>query len=374
MRRQRLVISINSSWNFVNFRAGLIRGLVDQGYEVVAVAPEDAHSARIAELGARFVALPMDGRGTSPRKDAALFAGYLKILRAERPAAFLGYTIKPNIYGSLAAGLLGIPTINNVAGLGTAFLQRNWLNRTVRILYKTALRRAEVIFFQNPDDRDLFVGEGLVPPGVADLLPGSGVDTRRFAPMERPTAHSGRVFLLVARMLWAKGVAEFVEAARDVRARFPDARFQVLGIVDETSKGAIDRATIERWAAEGAIEFLGSADDVRPHLAAANCIVLPTYYPEGTPRSLLEAAAMGKPLLATDVPGCRQIVDHGRNGFLVPPRDARALADAMARFCTLSDEAVALMGAASRERAEKEFDERIVIDRYIAAIRRTVGS
>lgn len=374
MGRQRLVISINSSWNFVNFRAGLIRALVDHGYEVVAVAPQDAHSHRIAELGARFVSLPIDGRGTSPRRDAALFARYLKILRDERPAAFLGYTIKPNIYGSIAAGLLGIPTINNVAGLGTAFIRRNWLNRTVRLLYKMALRRAAVIFFQNPDDRDLFVKEGLVRAGVSGLLPGSGVDTHRFSPVERVKGDSGPVFLLVARMLWAKGVAEFAEAAVAVRSRFPRARFQVLGIIDEASKGAIDRGTIERWAAEGAIEYLGSADDVRPHVAAADCVVLPTYYPEGTPRSLLEAAAMGKPLLATDVPGCRQIVEDGRNGFLVPPRDAGALADAMTRFCLLPDEAVARMGAASRERAEQEFDEQIVIDRYLAAIRRTVRS
>lgn len=367
MRKKRLLISINSSWNFVNFRAGLVRALVAHGYDVVAVAPTDPYVDRLAKLGARFVPLPMDSRGTSPVRDARLLAGYIAIMRRERPDAFIGYTIKPNIYGSLAARLFGIPTINNIAGLGSMFLSRGPLNQLVRGLYRTALQRAGVVFFQNPDDRRIFLEKRLVPGSIARLLPGSGVDTERFAPASKPPGGQF-VFLLVARMLWAKGVADFVEAARKVKATVPSARFKILGIVDEKSKGAIDRATIDGWVKAGVIEFPGAADDVRLHMAAADCVVLPTYYPEGTPRTLLEAAAMAKPLIATDVAGCRQIVDHGVNGFLVPPRDPERLAQAMLDVIAMPADRLDRIGLASREKAEREFDERIVVAHYLQAL------
>lgn len=368
-RGPRVAISINSSWNFVNFRAGLVRALVARGYEVIAVAPRDAHSGDLEALGCRFVELPMNARGLSPSADAALALRYLAFFRKERPDVYLGYTAKPNIYGSMAAHLCGVPVINNIAGLGTAFLKANWLNTLVAGLYKAALGRSATVFFQNPDDRDLFVRRGLVRVAATRLLPGSGVDLDRFAPA--PTVRDDGdppTFLLVARLLWAKGIAEFAEAARVLRDEGARARFAILGMVEEGRPGAVDRATLEAWHREGLIDYIGAASDVRPHLAACDCLVLPTFYPEGTPRVLLEGAAMAKPLLTTDVPGCRQIVDHGVNGFLCRPRDAADLAAKMRAILAMPQAERLAMGDAGRRKAAREFDEKIVIDNYLAAL------
>lgn len=362
------MISINSSWNFLNFRAGLIKALIRDGYEIVAVSPRDQLSGRLEEMGCRTIAIPMNARGTSPLADAMLFGHYLRILRQEAPCAFIGYTAKPNIYGSLAAHLLGIPVVNNIAGLGTAFLSRGWVNQLVRGLYKISLSRSSVVFFQNPEDLEIFVDGYLVSSEAAQLLPGSGVDTSRFSPAKKPTPRGEQfTFLMASRLLWAKGVEDFARAAGLLRQRLPNARFQLLGIFEQGS-GAIREKTLQTWVAETGMEYLGSVEDVRDYLAHADCVVLPTYYPEGTPRILLEAAAMGKPIIATDVPGCREVVRDGLNGFLVPPRNAECLAAAMVGMAEKPEEEVMRMGAQSRRRAETEFDEQIVIDRYRQAI------
>ena len=365
--KPRIVISINTSWNIFNFRAGLVRALVAAGYDVVAVAPTDAWSDRLAELGCRFVPLRMDNKGTSPVRDLALLLRYRELLAAERPVAFLGYTIKPNVFGSLAAHSLSIPTINNVSGLGTAFIRRSWLTTVVKFLYRSALGRAARVFFQNHDDRDLFVTEKLVPAAITDVLPGSGVDLIRFAPAPLPAASTGPVFLLIGRLLGDKGVNEYVEAARSLRQAHPGARFQLLGYLDVENSTAIPRQTVESWVKQGTIEYLGDTNDVRPFIAAADCVVLPSYR-EGTPRTLLEAAAMARPLVATDVPGCRDVVDAGRNGFLCTPRDVASLAAAMEQVIALTPEQRSGMGAKSRHLAETRYDENIVIARYLEAI------
>jgi glycosyltransferase involved in cell wall biosynthesis len=369
MRKKRVAIAINASWNIVNFRAGLVRALVAEGYDVLALAPEDAYSTRLSDLGCRYVPVPMDNKGTSPLQDLRLLLRFRRILRRERVDAFLGYTIKPNTYGSLAAHTLGIPVINNVSGLGTAFIRETWLTRVVKLLYRSALGRSRLVFFQNEDDRTLFVEAGLVDAGRTALLPGSGIDLDRYRPAsaDDPSRDGAFRFLLVARLLWDKGVGEFVEAARLVRARVPGVRFQLLGFLDVENRTAVSRATVEGWVAEGVVEYLGTSDDVRPLLGAADCVVLPSYR-EGTPRTLLEAAAMAKPLIATDVPGCREVVDDGRNGYLCPVRDAAGLADRMLRMLEASPEARERMGQDSRAKVEREFDERIVIRRYLDAL------
>lgn len=368
MPTRKLLVSINSAWNFVNFRAGLIRALVDHGFEVVAVSPDDGHRQAIEALGCRFIPIAMDARGTSPSRDARLCADYMRVMHRERPDVYLGYTIKPNVYGSIAAHLCGIPVINNVAGLGTAFLGRGWLNRIARILYRLALRPSRTVFFQNMEDRDAFVADGLVKAERTQVLPGSGVDLGRFAPAgeDRP-AEEPVTFLLVARLLWAKGVGEYAAAAEMVSRSHPNARFQILGIFGD-GKDAVDRESVAKWEAAGTLRYLGEAADVRPYIAAADCIVLPSYYPEGTPRTLLEAGAMGKALITTDTPGCRRVVDHGSNGYICAPRDAEALAGAMRMFLALDAERSAAMGKASREKMQREFDEQLVIRAYLAAI------
>jgi glycosyltransferase involved in cell wall biosynthesis len=363
-----VAISINASWNIINFRKGLIAGLQRAGYRVVALAPTDAYSPLLADLGVEHVPVAMDNGGVSPRRDLGLLLRYLAVLRRVRPAALLGYTAKPNVYGSLAAHLLGIPVINNVSGLGTAFIRQGLLARIVSGLYRIAFRRSSTVFFQNPDDRDLFVSAGIVAAEKTAVLPGSGIDLVRFAPAEPPPpGERPFTFLLVARLLWDKGVGEYVEAARLVRAANPDARFQLLGFLDVANRTAVPRDQVERWVAEGLIDYLGHADDVRPYLATADCLVLPSYR-EGLPRTLLEAAAMGKPLIATDVPGCRHIATHGVNGYLCAVRDAGSLAQAMTRMLELPAAERLAMGRAARARAEAEFDECKVVGRYLDAL------
>lgn len=364
----KILISINTSWNVYNFRSGLVQALVAAGYEVVVAAPQDGHSARLADLGCRYLPLPMDNQGTSPRSDLRLYRRYVRLMRDERPDCFLGWTIKPNIYGTLAARSLRIAAINNISGLGTAFIRGGWLSHFAKGLYRLALRHSGTVFFQNRDDRGLFVDQGLVARERTALLPGSGIDLTRFSPVPMNTRPAGDLrFLLIGRVLWDKGLAEFVAAARQVRSRHPRIRFQILGFLDAANQTAVPRSEVDRWVAEEGIEYLGTTDDVRPFIADADCVVLPSYR-EGTPRTLLEAAALGRPLIATDVPGCREIVDNGSNGLLCAVRDGDDLARCMLEMIAASPEERAEMGAFSRAKVEREFDEGIVIARYLEAI------
>jgi len=368
MTGKTIAISINASWNIFNFRAGLIRALQGEGYRVVALSPPDAWAPRLAELGIDHVPVAMDSAGVSPLHDLALLARYRRVLKRLGPDVFLGYTAKPNVWGSLAAQSLGIKVINNVSGLGTAFIREGLLTRIVTRLYRAAFRRSATVFFQNSEDRELFVTRGIVDPGKAALLPGSGIDLARFAPRPRGPAEAGPfAFLMVARLLWDKGVGEYVEAARIVRRQRPDTSFRMLGFLDALNRTAVARAEVENWVADGLIDYLGDAEDVRPFIAAADAVVLPSYR-EGLPRVLLEAAAMARPLIATDVPGCRHAVEEGVSGYLCAPRDAASLAAAMLRLMGLAEAERAAMGAAARARVETEFDERLVARRYAEAI------
>ena len=375
-KKRRVLITANTTWNLVNFRSGLIAALVSRGFDVVAVAPDDEYRDRLRELGCRYVPLNMDNQGTHPVKDALLLWRYVVVLLRLRPAVVLSYTVKPNIYASLAARLVGVTVINNVSGLGTAFLRGGWLGGVVCSLYRVALRRSHRVFFQNDEDRQVFIEKRLVAPARTGLLPGSGIDLVHFSPSAVEGSSlcngAGLVFLMVARLLWDKGVLEFVEAARRVKALFPESRFQLLGFLDVKNQTAVGRSDVEAWVKDGVVEYLGTTDDVRPFLADADCVVLPSYR-EGTPRSLLEAAAMGRPLLATDVPGCREVVIDGVNGLLCRLRDSVDLAEKMMQMITMPMSALLQMGQESRRLAEMRFDEQIVIRKYLEAIDEVTG-
>jgi len=358
---RRVVIAANSSWNIVNYRQGLIRALKSQGYEPIVVSPVDpADEERLNELGVERIAVEMDRSGLNPFTDLRLLFAYRRILRRVQPIALLSFTIKPNIYGCLAAGR--IPAFVNISGLGTVFIKRGLLLRIVTLLYRFALERASLVFFQNPDDRELFVKRRLVRPGKARLLPGSGVDLVRFRPVAVP---AGRVtFLFIGRLLGDKGIRELVEAARKLHRDGRDVSVQLLGPIDEHNRTAISRVELDGWLEEGVVDYLGTTEDVRPFIGKATAIVLPSYR-EGLPLSLLEAGAMGRPLIATDVPGCRQVVEDGLNGFLCEVRNPASLADAMNRVCDLPEPERSAMGAASRRKIEAEFSEALVIDSYL---------
>ena len=362
----KIIISLNTAWNLVNFRSGLIRALVAAGHEVIAVAPEDRYAVGLKALGCRFVPLHMDNGGTNPIKDVLLTWRFLRMFAYERPDVYLGYTVKPNVYGSLAAHMLHIPVINNIAGLGAVFIKDSWLVRVVRWLYRAALKRSAKVFFQNDDDRQLFIDSGIVRAKVTDLLPGSGIDLKRFTPTFNDINIKFR-FLLIARMLRDKGVGEYVEAAKLLRARWPQVEFCLLGFVDVQNPAAISRKEMDTWVAEGVVNYLGVSDDVRAEITTADCIVLPSYR-EGTPRTLLEAAAMARPIITTDAVGCREVVDDGVNGYLCKVRDAGDLAEKMERMLSLSKEQRVKMGMRGRAKMEAEFDEQIVIKKYLTAI------
>jgi glycosyltransferase involved in cell wall biosynthesis len=364
---QTIIVSANSCWNIVNFRAGLIRALRNRGYRIVVAAPVDDHRSKIDDLGAQFVEVAMNSAGASVAEDLRLFVRYLGVMREFRPFAYLGFTAKPNIYGSLAARVVGARVINNISGLGTVFISHGMLTTLVKQLYRFSLRGSSTIFFQNRDDLELFVGSGLVRRERSKLLPGSGVDLERFTPGRGRRSPGPFRFLLPARLLWDKGVAEYVEAASLVRRSHPDVRFQIIGPAGAKNRTAVPPAVVERWQAEKAVEYLGHSDDVRPAIEQADCIVLPSYR-EGLPRVLLEGSAMGKPLIATDVPGCRDVVVDNETGYLCAERSAESLAEAMLRMLRTSPQDRRAMGERGRRKVEREFCETSMIAKYLEAL------
>jgi glycosyltransferase involved in cell wall biosynthesis len=366
MTHSRILISINSSWNIHHFRAPLIHSLQRAGYTILSAAPEDTYTERLKRLVSTHFTLPMDNAGTSPAQDALLFLRYLRLLRRVRPEVLLTYTIKPNIYGSLAAGMLGVPVIANVSGLGTAFIRDTWLTQLVTRLYRLAFRSAACVFFQNPEDRALFLSLNILPESKTALLPGSGIDLEYFSPLPTIDAPADS-FVLIARLLEDKGIREYVEAARIIKAKHPAAIFRLVGPWDVQNQTAIAKETLDGWVAEGIVEYLGETDDVRAIIAGHACVVLPSYR-EGLPRTLLEAAAMGKPLIASDVAGCRHIVTHGENGLLCAAKDSHALAHAFEQFLHLPAASRIEMGRASRRRAERDFNQQRVFDAYLEKI------
>ena len=361
----RILLTVNLAWNILNFRMGIVRALVAAGHEVVVLAPGDG--AGLAAAGVRYIPLEMDAKGLNPLSGLAMVARMTRNFRAERPDVILSWTIKNNIFGAMAARRVGVPFIPNVSGLGTAFLSGGALQFVAETLYRHAFRPLDTVFFQNVEDRDLFIARRLVRPRQAQLLPGSGIDLAHFSPA--PNTDGPPVFLMIARLLRDKGVVEYAQAARLVRARHPDARFRLLGALDADNRSTIPHAMLREWEAEGIIDYLGTAPDVRPAITEAHCVVLPSYR-EGAPRTLIEAAAMARPVIATDVPGCRAVVDNGHTGLLCAPRNGDALADACLQFLNIPPAARTAMGQAGRVRMERDYDEALVIKAYLAAIAR----
>ena len=367
---KKILISLNTAWNLLNFRAGLIDGLIRSGYEVVAVAPKDEYVVKLELLGCRFVHLEMDNQGTHPIRDLLLLWRFFRLLKTEKPDLCLFYTVKPNVYGSLASRLCGIPFINNVSGLGAVFIQGGWLCRFVSALYRLAFKNSNRVFFQNRDDLGLFLENKLVNVELTDVLPGSGINLHRFTPTDdagRKSFNSSFRFLLIARMLKDKGVVEFVNAAQLLKESVVKVEFCLLGFLDVQNPAAISSEKMKEWTDQGFVKYLGVSDDVREHIASADCIVLPSYR-EGTPRTLLEAAAMGKPIITTNVVGCKEVVEHGFNGLLCEVKNAQDLAEKMKEMLLLSEDQRRLMGENGRLKMEKEFDENIVIQKYLQAI------
>lgn len=366
MKSLHIVLTVNAAWNILNFRLPVVRAFLAQGHRITILAPPDPDSAaKLTDLGCAFVPLSMDVKGLSPARDGKLVLEYRRHFKALRPDVVFSYTIKNNLFGALAAKSMSIPFVPNVTGLGTAFLSGGLLETVAETLYKLCFRNLPLIFIQNRDDRALFLDRGLVREDQVCLLPGSGIDLTAFPAAPYPPDDAPVSFLMIARLIRDKGVVEYAEAARQVKAARPDTQIRLLGPLGAENRGAIDPAIVDGWVQDGIVDYLGATDDVRPFIADASCVVLPSYR-EGAPRTLIEAAAMARPLIATDVPGCRDVVQDGQTGFLCTVQDANSLAQAMIRFADLSHPARAKLGAAGRRKVETEYDVLIIIREYSA--------
>lgn len=362
----RVAVVLNTSWNIYNFRMNLIQSLQAKGHEVHTVAPIDDHTPRLIQAGCTHHNLKMDSRGANPLRDLALIFELRSIYKRVKPDVILHYTIKPNIYGTLAAASLRIPVINNVCGLGTAFLKNDFISLAALSLYRLSFRFANKVFFQNPDDLNLFITNKLVPEKVVDLLPGSGIDLKHFLPA--PMNHKEPfTFLLISRLITDKGVLEYIDAVKKLKAEGTNSKFQLLGALDEEHKRGISKEIVDEWIQSGTIEYLGTTEDVRSFIQQAHCVVLPSYR-EGTPRTLLEAASISRPIIATNVPGCNQVVDDQVNGFLCNLKDADDLARKMRLMASLGPDKLNQLGENGRKKMEACYDETIVINKYLDAL------
>ena len=347
----------------VIFRGALIKELANRGLEVYVLAPnfDDTTSKKIIELGALPIHYDISGTTLNPLHDISAFFKLLTLLKKIKPDIVFSYTIKPVIYGTLAASILRIPKrYALITGLGYAFgetqdsdrLKRKIVRLFATFLYRLALRRATKVFFQNKDDLSEFVNAGIVKSDKAVLVGATGVDLEHFRASLPPLQPV--TFILVARLLKEKGVPEFVDAARILKSKYRDVRFLLVGGPDP-NPDSISKEEVEGWVKDRIIEWVGQVNDVRPYISRASVFVLPSYYREGIPRSTQEAMAMARPVITTDAPGCRETVIDGVNGFLVPPRNVEALVSAMEKFI-LQPELIVKMGAESRKIAEERFD------------------
>jgi len=365
---RRIALFANSDWYLFNFRRSLAEHLRAAGFEVILLSPDGPYGERLREAGFDWRAVPLRRTSLNPFAELAFVLWLARLFRRERPDLVHGFTLKPVVYGAIAARLAGVKArVSSVAGLGFVFINPRPTARALRPLVRLMLQFALAggrsrLILQNADDVALFERQGLARPQHIRLIAGSGVDLARFTPPARDD-RAGPV-LMVARLLWDKGVAEFVEAARRLRGEGRNLRFAVAGDADPGNPAAVDAETLAQWKAEGVVDFLGHVEDAPALVRQASMVVLPSYR-EGLPKSLIEAAACARPLITTDAPGCRGVVTHQADGLLVPVRDAGALADAIARLD--DDPALARrLGRAAREKAVREFDEAIVIARTVA--------
>jgi glycosyltransferase involved in cell wall biosynthesis len=366
-KKMKIAIVVNTSWNIYNFRMNFIKALQEEGHEVHTIAPADEYTRYLTEAGCKHHKIRMDSRGANPIKDSALILELFMIYRKIRPDIVLHYTIKPNVYGTLAATLLRIPVVNNVCGLGTAFLKNDLVSAIAIFLYRISFRFAKKVFFQNSDDLNLFLKKKLVPSeDMVDLLPGSGIDLKKFVPVTFKR-NNRFTFLLISRLITDKGILEYIDAVKKLKSAGVDARFQILGPMDPKHRRGIKIETIEGWVQSGVVEYMGTTSDVRPFINQADCIVLPSYR-EGTPRTLLEAASSSKPIIATDVPGCNHVVINDYNGLLCRLKDADDLAEKMTLMTKLDDDSLMLFGKNGRRKVEAEYSESLVIKKYLQVL------
>ncbi len=366
----RVVIIAGFARSLIHFRGDMIQEMTRLGHEVIGMAPEEGLEPEMRALGAKYQQIPLARHGMNPLQDLYTLFFLAKKLRELKADVVITYAAKPIIYGNLAAILANVKnTYTMITGIAYAFIGQTWKQRLIAQflihLYRYVASYNKGLIFQNKDDLELFRKLNIVKDGYkTTVVNGSGVDIDQFVFAGDPPQPLS--FLLIGRLVWAKGIGEFVEAARLLKKRYPQVRFRILGPMDSDNHNAITKECVRSWQEDQLIEYLGETNDVRPYLAEASVCVLPSYR-EGTPRSVLEAMAMGRPVITTDAPGCRETVVDGVNGYLVPVKDANRLALAMERFI-LNPELVPVMGAKSRQIAVEKYDVRKVTRSILQAM------
>ena len=360
---KNVLILTNSIGGLHSFRKEVVKAIVNAGYEVIISAPEMVNKANyFTEIGCKVELIDFNRRGTNPVADLKLMLRYRKLIKQLKPIAVLTYTIKPNIYGGMAARLCGVPQLANVTGLGDAVENGGWMQKLTLTLYKIGLGKARKIFFQNKSNRNYCIDKGIATERSV-LLPGSGVNLQHHTYQAYPSNEGKVRFLFIGRMLRDKGIEEYFEAAKVIKGKYPNTEFQILGNVEGNYQDKLDALT-----KEGIVNHLGMTSDVRPYIGAVECTIMPSYH-EGMSNVNLESAANGRPVITTDVPGCRETVDDGVTGFLVDAKSAGSLIAAIEEFIALPYSEKVLMGQAGRKKVEREFDRQIVVDAYLKEIK-----
>lgn len=353
-KKKEILIITNHSYMLYQFRRELIEELMKKN-EVVLSMPFVGHEDDFQKMGIRCIETDVDRRGINPKTDLKLMRTYFKLLKEENPDMVITYSIKPNIYAGYACRKLHIPYCVNVQGLGTAF-QKKGIAQVVTVMYKAALKKAKTVFFENNVNAEEFVKRGIIPASKETILRGAGVNLEVYKKQPYPSEEDGIHFLFLGRIMKEKGVDELFTAARNMKKKYGDrVVFDLLGFFEDEYK-----ETVEQLAADGIVKFHGFQSDPRPFYAMSHCVVLPSYH-EGMSNVLLEAAATGRALITSDIPGCREAVDEGINGYLCRKMDADSLEDCMNRFILASYECRRNLGAAGRRKMELEFDKKMVV-------------
>ena len=362
----KIVISINTTWNIYNFRLNLIRALQNEGHQVIAVAPRDNYLSKLENQGVECYHISMNPKGTNPFKDMGLTYQYYKLFKNIKPDCILSYTIKPNIYGNFAAQLLKVPTINNISGLGTLFIKKSFATYIGQLLYKLSLSSSNHVFFQNNDDKLLFTTNKLVSKKITSVIPGSGVDINKFNCNR--TYNKGNKFLFVGRLIADKGVFEYLEAAIAVLKKYPNIEFLLAGELGYNNKTALSKSQLEAYTNKyPQIKYIGKTDNIVSLLQSVDVMVLPSYR-EGLSKSLIEAASMRLPIISTNTPGCRDVVEDGFNGFLCKVQSKLSLERAIFRMIDLNEKERLQFGNYGRKKVTDEFSSKIVNKIYLEKI------
>ena len=351
----------NSLRTMCNFRLGVISTLAQIGHEVVVITPLDCETTLLQKAHIRLIPIEVDCKGMNPFVDITLIRQLKNIYRKEKFDLVFHYTIKPVIYGSWAATRAHIPQISVITGLGYTFLRKGWINRFAKCLYRSALRRSKEVWFLNQDDKTLFLEQNIVSSSRTRVIHGEGVNTTYYQSTQPPK--SPFTFLFVGRVLWDKGIGEFVDAARVVKKQHPRAQFHILGQLGANNPACVSIQQMEEWEKSGVIKYLGETDNVLPYIESAHCIVLPSYR-EGVSRVLMEAASMKRPIIASNVPGCNEIVVDGENGFLCESQNVSSLIACMMHMLSLTEEERLKFGENGRKRIVQYYDEQMVIQKY----------